>query len=238
MADLNAEARRKILRGVSLFSRLAEPDIDAIASVATTKRLAERDELFHKGDEGRQLFVVASGRLKVITTSDMGDDVIFCLVDPGEVVGEVALLIDRERTATVVAMKSSELIAIDRRDFQQLLRTRPEVAMSMLSVLAERLARISEFVEDTQFLNLPVRLAKKVIELAHRHGRSDEKGKRVELDVKLSQEEWGDLVGTTRESINKQFREWAESGLISAERGRFVLLDRGAMEKLADCVLL
>jgi len=238
MADLNAEARRKILRGVSLFSRLAEPDIDAIASVATTKRLAERDELFHKGDEGRQLYVVASGRLKVITTSDMGDDVIFCLVDPGEVVGEVALLIDRERTATVVAMKPSELIVIDRRDFQQLLRTRPEVAMSMLSVLAERLARISEFVEDTQFLNLPVRLAKKVIELAHRHGRSDEKGKRVELDVKLSQEEWGDLVGTTRESINKQFREWAESGLISAERGRFVLLDRGAMEKLADCVLL
>lgn len=238
MADLNADARRKILRGVTLFSRLGESDIDAIATVATTKRLAERDELFHKGDEGRQLYVVASGRLKVITTSDMGDDLIFCLVDPGEVIGEVALLIDRERTATVVAMKPSELIVIDRRDFQQLLRTRPEVAMSMLAVLAERLARISEFVEDTQFLNLPVRLAKKVIELAHRHGRPDEKGKRIELDVKLSQEEWGDLVGTTRESINKQFREWAESGLISAERGRFVLLDRVAMEKLADCVLL
>lgn len=156
MADLNADARRKILRGVTLFSRLGESDIDAIATVATTKRLAERDELFHKGDEGRQLYVVASGRLKVITTSDMGDDLIFCLVDPGEVIGEVALLIDRERTATVVAMKPSELIVIDRRDFQQLLRTRPEVAMSMLAVLAERLARISEFVEDTQFLNLPV----------------------------------------------------------------------------------
>ena len=60
----------------------------------------------------------------------------------------------------------------------------------------------------------------------------------VEIELKLSQEEWGDLVGTTRESINKQFREWTESGLISHDRGRIVLLDQAEMEKLADCVLL
>jgi len=240
MASLSLSQKSQILGKVPLFESLAEGDLEAIASVAVSRSIKAREELFHQGDEGSQIYVVTKGQLKVVTTSSAGDDLIFTLLDPGEVIGEVALLANRPRTATITAIENSELIVIDRRDFQQLLRTRPEVAFELLTVLARRLARVSEFVEDTQFLNLPVRLAKKLIDFANVHGKSGtgSSGHSLLIDVKLSQEEWGDLVGTTRESVNKQFRAWSGDGLISLEAGKVVIHKLDEIEKLAACVVI
>jgi len=240
VGKLRIEEKCRVLAKVPLLSGLSEKDLEAIATVSTTRLLKAREELFHKGDEGTQLYVVASGQLKVITTSDEGDDLIFCVIGPGEVVGEIALLIDRCRTATVTGMERSELIVIQRDDFRGLLRTRPEVGIELLTVLATRLARVSEFLEDTQFLKLPARLAKKIVALANHHGRlsSGEKGDELLIDLKLSQGEWGDLVGTTRESINKQFGAWKKEGVIRIDDGRLTLTDIDEIEKLANCVML
>lgn len=240
MASYTLAQKCQILGKAPLFESLAERDLEAIASVATTRSIATREELFHKGDDGSQIYVIASGQLKVITTSTEGDDLMFCLLEPGEVIGEVGLLADRPRTATIIAIKRSDLIVIDRRDFRLLLRTRPEVAFQLLTVLAGRLARVSEFVEDAHFLNLPVRLAKKLVEFANAHGTTADKnsGKSLVIDVKLSQEEWGDLVGTTRESVNKQFSAWGKEGLISLEKGKVVIHKLDEIEKLANCVVI
>jgi CRP/FNR family cyclic AMP-dependent transcriptional regulator len=240
MASYTLAQKSEILSKVPLFESLAEADLEAIASLATTRSVRAREELFHKGDEGSQIYVVASGQLKVITTSIEGDDLMFCVLDPGEVIGEIGLLANRPRTATVAAIQSSDLIVIDRREFRGLLRTRPEVSLELLTVLARRLARVSEFVEDTQFLNLPVRLAKKLIDFANVHGERGAGGNAdaVLINVKLSQEEWGDLVGTTRESVNKQFRAWAKEGLISLEKGKVLIHKLDEIEKLADCVVI
>lgn len=240
MATLTLSQKSALLARASLFSSLAEKDIESIASVATTRTLRARDELFHKGDDGSQIYIVASGKLKVISTSPEGDDVMFCVLDEGEVIGEVGLLAERKRTATVAAVTRCELIVIDRRDFQALLRSRPEVAFELLTVLAGRLARVSEFVEDTHFLNLPMRLAKKLRDFAKTHGekRTDAGFESLLIDVKLSQEEWGDLVGTTRESVNKQFRSWVADEIISLENGRVVIRKQDEIERLADCVVI
>jgi CRP/FNR family cyclic AMP-dependent transcriptional regulator len=240
MASYTLAQKSEILGKVPLFESLAEADLEAIASVATTRSVRAREELFHKGDEGSQIYVVTSGQLKVITTSIEGDDLMFCVLDPGEVIGEVGLLANRPRTATVTAIQSSDLIVIDRREFRGLLRTRPEVSLELLTVLARRLARVSEFVEDTQFLNLPVRLAKKLIDFANVHGERGAGGNAdaVLINVKLSQEEWGDLVGTTRESVNKQFRAWTKQELISLEKGKVLIHKIDEIEKLADCVVI
>ncbi len=240
MARFTTAQKCEVLGKVALFETLAPADLEALASVAVTQSLAPRQELFHKGDEGSQIYVVATGQLKVVTTSTEGSDLIFCLLGPGEVVGEIGILADRPRTATIAAKKPSELIVIDRREFRSLLRTRPDVALELLAVLARRLARVSEFVEDTQFLNLPVRLAKKLVDFASLHGRvgGGDSGQSLTIDVKLSQEEWGDLVGTTRESINKQFRTWSSEGLISLDKGRVVIHDFDELQQLADCVVI
>ena len=233
--SLSLDDKRRLIANVSLFSALSERDLDALISVARTVKLAARAQLFHKGDQGTQVYVVIHGTLKALTTSEEGDDVVFSILGEGEVFGEVALLGRPQRTATVTTITACELLVIDRRDFLAFLRSHPEAAIELLSVLAERLTRVSELVEDTLFLNLPVRLAKKLVHLARRHGERVADG--VKIDLKLSQEEWGDLVGATRESINKLLRSWTETGLITLEHGYVVIHRPRDLERLAGFVI-
>jgi len=234
--SLTRDEKRRLIADVTLFSGLSAPDLDALISVAHTTRLAARAQLFHKGDEGTQVYVVIRGTLKALTTSEEGDDVVFSILGEGEVFGEIALLGPPQRTATVTAITPCELLVIDRRDFLAFLRNHPEAAIELLSVLAERIKHVSELVEDTLFLNLPVRLAKKLMHLARTHGERVAEG--VRIDLKLSQEEWGDLVGATRESINKQLRAWTETGLITLEQGYVVIHRPREFERLAGCVIV
>jgi CRP-like cAMP-binding protein len=229
------DEKRHLLSRVTLFSHLAEKELDALISVARTRDLEAREELFHKGDLGTQVYLVIRGTLKALTTSEEGDDVVFSIIGEGEVFGEIALLGRPQRTATVTAITPCHLLVIDRRDFLAFLRSHPEVAIELLSVLAERLKRVSELVEDTLFLNLPVRLAKKLVHYASGYGERCPDG--VKIDLKLSQEEWGDLVGATRESINKQLRTWTESGLMTMEHGYVVIHRPKELERLAGCVI-
>jgi CRP-like cAMP-binding protein len=235
VAGLQADQKRELLANVPLFQGLGPKELDALIPVARTVSLGKREELFHKGDEGAQAYVVIRGKLKALTTSEDGDDVVFSILGPGEVFGEIALLGGTPRTATVTAIDPCELLIIDRRDFLSVLRGHPDVAINLLDVLAQRMKRVSELVEDTLFLNLPLRLAKKLASLSQAYGQPHAQGLR--LDLNLSQEEWGDLVGTTRESINKQLRAWTEEGLITIDQGYIVICDRRELEKLAGAVV-
>jgi CRP-like cAMP-binding protein len=229
---LTPERKRELLARVPLFTGFAPRELDALVPASRAVVVPARQELFHKGDAGSQLYVVVDGRLKALTTSPEGDDVVFNVMGPGEVFGEVALLSESPRSATVRAIDRCELLVLDRRDFLSFLKRSPDVAVRMLSVLAERLRNVSELVEDVQFLNLPVRLAKKLVVFADRYGSEARDGS-VKIDLKLSQEEWGDLVGTTRESINKQMRAWGDEGLIRVDAGFVTLLRPEAIERLA-----
>ena len=222
-----------MLARAPLFAGLSDKEIDELSEVARPRSLAPKEELFHKDDAGSQVYLVTRGSLKALTTSDDGDDVVFAIMGIGELIGEIAFLGSGRRSATVSAVTQSELLAIDRRDFLAFLKMRPEAAMKLMAVLAQRIERISELVEDTLFLNLPVRLAKKVVHYASVYG--DEVDGGVRINLKLSQEEWGDLVGATRESINKQMRAWTEAGILSSDEGYLLLEQPEVLEQLAGC---
>jgi CRP-like cAMP-binding protein len=232
---ISSSEKLKLLGAVELFSDLTEKQLEGVAQVSRQKALARKEELFHKGDEGGQIYIIAKGKLKALTTSIDGDDVVFSIMGPGEVLGEVALLGGTGRTATITAIESSDLLVIDRRDFMSFLKSHPDISVKLLYVVAQRLKRVSELVEDTLFLNLPLRFAKKLSALARVYGERIEDGIRV--DLKLSQEEWGDLVGATRESINKQVRQWTEAGFVRVEKGYIVILEPKELEKLAGAVV-
>ena len=234
--SFSTENKCKLLASVPLFAGLAPRELDALVRVARTTHLEGRDQLFHKGDSGSQIYVVIRGTLKAFTTSVDGDDVVFSILGAGEVLGEIALLGSPYRTASVVAISECDLLVIDRRDFMAFLRSHPDVAIELLSVIAGRLKRVSELVEDTLFLNLPVRLAKKLMTYASTYG--EEEGATIRINLKLSQEEWGDLVGATRESINKQLRAWVETGLIEVDHGYIVIRRPSELEKLAGVVVV
>lgn len=220
-----------LLARVPLFAGLGEADLAQLAAASYTKRLRSRQELCHKGDEGSQLYVVLRGRLRVGSTSAEGTDVLFNIMNPGDVIGEMALLVGGERTATVTALDECELLGLDRRDFLPLLRRDTDFAVRVLELLAERVKRLSELVEDAVFLNLPGRLAKKLLGLAHAYGKSTAAG--VRIDLKLSQTDLSTMVGTTRESVNKQMRLWVDEGVLRMEGGYVTLLQRDALEELA-----
>jgi CRP-like cAMP-binding protein len=221
----------RILSGTPLFSKLGDALVGQIADVARVQQLDKRKTLFHKGDAATHVYIVASGVLKVLSTSADADDVVFALQSAGDVIGEVALFTEGKRTATVRALEPSELLVIDRRDFVALVRRNPDIAVHLLELLAERLARLTRFVESTQFLTLPQRLAQQVTALATRYGHATPDGVRIELP--LSQEEWGDLVGATREAVNKQLGEWRESGFLSLEGRQLTLHDLPALLRIA-----
>jgi CRP-like cAMP-binding protein len=223
--------RRRLLANVSIFSSLDERALDALVRATSTRRLDSGEVLFRKGDQGRQLYGVLSGRLKVSAAGGDGKEIVFNVCDPGEVIGEIALLDSNPRSATIVALEPSELLVLDRRDFLPFLERHPRVAIELAELLAARLRRLSEAAEDSVLLALRTRLAKKLVGLAQRYGQTTPEG--VEIDLPLSQQEIGDMVGTTRESINKQLRAWTLEGLLSTARGRITLRDRAALEALA-----
>jgi CRP/FNR family cyclic AMP-dependent transcriptional regulator len=227
-----AERKRELLARLPLFANLAPREIEALAAVARSRSIASREELFHKGDAGTQVYAVVGGTLKVVTTSEAGDDVVLNLLGPGAVIGEVAVLCNAERSASVVALTDCELLAIERRDLLAFLRSHPDASLALMSVLAQRLRSLSELVEDTLFLNLPVRLAKKLVALGQSHGQRTPEGLRI--DLKLSQGEWGDLVGATRESINKQLRTWSDACLVRLDQGYLVLRRPERLASLAE----
>lgn len=236
-AVYTTEDKTKILGRVPLFAGMPKEALSALAEITGTRSLRAKEELFHKGDEANELYVVVSGHLKITTTSEDGNDLMFGVAGEGEVCGEIALLTRWPRTATVGALGATSLLSISRRHLHELLHERPQVGIDLLSVVATRVAKLSLLLEDTQFQNLPIRLARKLRDFGAIHGKpvSGGSGDHIRIDLKLSQEEWGDLVGTTRESINKQFRAWTEEGLISVESRIVTILDPEAISRLADC---
>jgi CRP/FNR family transcriptional regulator, cyclic AMP receptor protein len=223
---------RSVLAGASIFEGMEASQIDALAKLAVRKRYRTREVVLRKGDPAMQIYVIASGRLKAITAGSEGRQAALSIMGPGEVFGEVAVLDGEPRSATIRALEPCELIILSRNEFYHFLERNPSAAIGLLQVLARRLRRLSERVEDSTFLEIPGRLAKALLRLAQRYGRDVGDGTRIEL--KLSQQELGDLVGATRESVNKQLRAWQSDGVIEQTEGRVVLRDLEALEAIGE----
>jgi len=221
----------EILSQFPLFSQLSRRDLEEVTKLARIKRLDRGEVLFRKGDKGSQVYALVSGRVNVVSRSTEGKVAIVRIIAPGEVFGEIALLTDMERTATVVAGERAEMLSLDRREFLPFLEQHPKVAIKLVRTLAEWLAMSTEDLEDQWFRSLPCRLAKKVLALANAYGKQISGG--IKIDLKMSQQDLGNLVGGTRESVNKQLRAWQENGLIRVERGHIIVLDRAKLESAA-----
>jgi CRP-like cAMP-binding protein len=165
-----------------------------------------------------------SGHLKVVSAGADGRDTGLNIMGPGELIGEVPLLDGGPRSATVQALEPCELLVIRREPFLRLIESSPKIAIELLRVLAQRLRRLTERSEDIAFLRVGSRLAKRIVSLAGEYGESHPGGG-VRVTVKLSQQELGELVNATRESVNKHIKAWEDEGILSQESGHVVILD-------------
>jgi CRP-like cAMP-binding protein len=224
--------RRELVRRIPVFSGMSDRELELLVELTTVKRLERNAYLFHKGEPGHQVYAVMEGRLKAAGRGRDGKEVVFRFMDPGEVIGEIAFLDAEPRSATVQAVEDSTLLTLHRRDLLPFLERNPKAAIKLASVLAQRIRSLSELVEDRVFLGLPPRLAKKLLALASRYGKEMEDGLRI--DLKLPQHQLGELVGTSRESINKQLRRWSDEGVLHFAGGYVTIKDRARLEELAS----
>lgn len=139
------------------------------------------------------------------------------------------------RTADVTTTEACELLVFERNRFNRYLLDHPEVALELARLLARRLRHTTELLSDNAFLGVPARLAKVLLSLARSGGDPNDVEQRIEIE--LSQQELGEMVGTSRVSINKQLREWEEQGLVKIRRRRLKILDFEGLEDFADMSL-
>ena len=222
--------RRAVLLQHPLFGTLGPQIIDRLLTNAIIKKVKRGTTIFAKGDPGSCLFGVCAGAVKICVPSAFGRDAIFSILRRGEILGEIALLDGRERTADAIALTDCELLVIERRNFVPLILAHPEVGLKIMEVLCARLRRTSEQVQDVTFLNLPTRLAKALLRLtadAEREAPSSRK-------VTITQREISQIIGRSRESTNKQLRIWAKHGWVRLERGAVTVLRRDKFVDIAE----
>jgi CRP/FNR family cyclic AMP-dependent transcriptional regulator len=214
-----------LLQNHPLFGALEPAQLKRIGSFARRHRVHSGTTIFAKGDAGTSLFSVCAGTVKITVPSIDGREAMFNLLHAGEIFGEIALLDGQPRTADAVAMTDCELMVIERRDFLNFVHAEPTVALKIIELLCQRLRWSSQHFEELVFLNLPVRLARLLMRLLDQESDSAEHRK-----LKITQLEISHMLGSTRESVNKQLRAWTKRKLIALERGGIVLL---AADKLA-----
>src|SRR4051812_9194894 len=210
MPELNP-ARRQLLRRSPLFSRLGDAEADAILAHAKVVRYPHGATIFSKGEPGNSMMAVLSGRVTITAPSPDGRQVVLSVLRAGEVFGEIALLDGKQRTADATAATDCDLLVVGRHDFLSVLRRQPELCVQLLMVFCDRLRRTDEQVEDLAFLDLETRIAKTLVRLAE-----EQSGGHLARTaaIRISQRALGEIVGGSRESVNKHLQDWKRAGII------------------------
>jgi CRP-like cAMP-binding protein len=222
-------ATGELLERVPFVAALGASDREALAAEAKRRRFKRDEVVFDKDDPGESLFIIDEGSVRIYLPSLQGADLTLALLGPGDFFGDMALLDGRPRSASAAALQETETVALDRADFIAVIRSRPEAAMAVLAAVARRLRETNEMAGDLAFLDVGGRLAKKLLELAAAHGVERPEG--ILLHLRLTQEELANMVGVTRESVNRSLALLRREGVISGQGRRFVIRDVEALQR-------
>jgi CRP/FNR family transcriptional regulator len=219
------------LASVPLFAALDEESAATLEKAMTSRSVGRGHIVFREGDPGDRLFVVLEGKVKITRAAPDGRENLIALLGAGEMFGELSLFDPGPRTASVSAVTDSTLASLDHDDLRPLLLDRPAVAVELLRALAQRLRRTNEALSDLVFTDVPGRVAKALLDLAAKFGVAESDGIRVRHD--LTQEELAQLVGASRETVNKALSEFAHRGWLRIEGRSVLLLDEERLTRRA-----
>jgi len=224
-----SSSKLSVLRKHPYFADLEPEAFEQLCRYAKHTTLKRGATIFSRGDPGTNLIAVISGTVKISISSPDGRNAILNLIGAGEIFGEIALLDGQPRTADATANSNCEIFTIDRREFIPFVRSQPTVAMKLIELLCGRLRWTSDQVEQVILQNLPGRLASALLRLSDKNKHAPE-GR----TISITQQEISEMVGMTRESINKQLRAWAARGWVRLEHGAIVVLKPDALQTLVD----
>jgi CRP/FNR family cyclic AMP-dependent transcriptional regulator len=221
----------RALADMPLFAALDDEAAGALMAAATRLTVRRGDVVFRMGDPGDKLYAILDGKVKIHRASPDGRENLLAVLGPGEHFGELSLFDPGPRTATASAVTDCTLASLAHADLRPWLVERPEVALQLLQALAQRLRRTNEAMADLVFTDVPGRVAKALLDLADKFGEPDDGATRVTHD--LTQEELAQLVGASRETVNKALSDFAGRGWIRLDGRSVLLLDEDRLARRA-----
>lgn len=218
-----------VLRQTPLFSGLDDEAAASLRSSLTETRLDRGQVLFREGDSGDRLYVVLDGKVKLGRSSPDGRENLMAVLGPGQMFGELSLFDPGPRSLTATAVTDVTMRSLGHDELSRWLTQHPDVARNLLAQLASRLRRTNDVVADLVFSDVPGRVAKALLDLSSRFGRQADDGVHVHHD--LTQEELAQLVGASRETVNKALADFANRGWLRLEPRSVVLVDVERLER-------
>jgi CRP-like cAMP-binding protein len=213
----------------SVLAGLGEEERRQVLATARRRRFRRQEVIFHAGDPGEALHLIATGRVAVYVTTPLGSTATFAVLGPGEAVGELALVSPRaERTATAIALEPTETLSLRREQFEALRKAHPSVDRLLVELLAARVRQLDADLVEAFFTAAETRVLRRVARLADQYG--DAGGRAV---IYLTQEDLAGLAGTSRATVNRALRSAQDAGILALRRGSIELLDLDALKRRA-----
>jgi CRP-like cAMP-binding protein len=206
-----------------LFLALDPEGAAALRASLTERSVAKGEIIFQEGEPGDRMYVILEGKVKLGQSSNDGRESLLAILGPGEMFGELSLFDPGQRTSTATALTDAVILALSNEQLRPWLAGRPEVAAALLQALARRLRRTNEAMADLVFSDVPGRVAKALMDLGEKFGEVTGEGLMVTHD--MTQEELAQLVGASRETVNKALADFAQRGWIRLESRQVMILD-------------
>jgi CRP-like cAMP-binding protein len=200
-----------------------------LLQLARRRRFARGEVVFHEGDPGDTLHLLAKGHAAVRVTTPLGDVATLLVLKPGNVFGELAVISPGPRNSTIVALDTMETLALHQEVFDELRERHPTIDRILVHALVAEVRRLSALVLDLAYLPVEKRVWRRLQEL----GRIFENSSSAATVIPLTQEELAQVVATTRPSINRLLREAEDKGILHVARGRLEIRDLDALARLA-----
>jgi CRP-like cAMP-binding protein len=221
----------EVLAKAGLFQGVAPEAAEALASSLSYTDHARGDTVFEEGEQGDTLYIVLTGKVKVGRKAADGRENMLSVMGPSDMFGELSLFDPGPRTATATVVTDARLASLAHTSLRPWITDRPEIAEQLLRVLARRLRRTNDALADLIFTDVPGRVAKALLGLAERFGTDEADGVRVHHD--LTQEELAQLVGASRETVNKALADFASRGWMRVDSRAVTILDRERLARRA-----
>jgi CRP/FNR family cyclic AMP-dependent transcriptional regulator len=220
---------RHLLGNCVLFGGLSPDERAAIAGRARIRTYRAGETVFTMGSPGDQMMALLSGTIRISVPSSDGKELFLAIIKPGEMFGELAVFDGKERSADAIAENMCTLAVLDRHDILSFFDRNPSAWPKLVEVLCERLRRTDQIFAEVALLQLPARLAKALLRTSQANSATPKAAK-----IPFSQRELANMVGGTRESVNKCLRIWQREGVIQMSEGSIMIANRAALEKIAE----
>ena len=220
----------EFFRRTPLFDRLTDGELTAIGRDIVERRFQTGDVIFREGDPGRVFYLLQSGQVRIFVSGLDGSETSVILIGrPGQIFGELAVIDGLPRSAFFNDTATTEIYTLSREAFRCHMRQIPQFSLNFMQELSTRLRYNTRQMDSFASLDVPQRLARKLLELAQNYGRVETDG--VSLDMILTQTDLASLIGATRESINKSLRDFRRRQWIQVNQGHITILDPEALHR-------